>query len=160
MTLNNITKCLLCTIFATIVSLTTHIYLMKWMQPSIIAIVDQLTESGININPNPSTYSYLIIDSAYVTAAVMIGIYVFLYYQVQQLIHAKTTCMKALIVTAILFGIKGDLVRQPIMDLIMTLEWVDIFTSLKFVTLNHLDKWLANIFLSFCLVYLCPKKSD
>jgi len=149
----------ICTMIASISALTTHIYVMKWMQPYINAIIEQVTKEGINFNPDPSTYSWIVIGAAYLTAIAMIAVCVFLYYHAQHLIPGKTRFIKMLIVIAILFGIKGDLVRQPIMNFILSYESMDFFTSLKFVILNHIDQWVANIFLVICLVYLCPKKT-
>ncbi len=28
-----------------------------------------------------------------------------------------------------------------------------------YVTLDNIDKWIANLFLAVCLVYLCPQKN-
>lgn len=149
----------ICTLVASVSALTTHIYVMKWLQPYINAIVEQGIKQGINFNPDPSTYSWIIIGAAYLTAIAMVAVYVFLYYHAQHLISGKTRFMKILIVIAIIFGIGGDLVRQPIMDFISLSGSMDFFTSFRLVTLNHIDKWLANIFLAICLVYLCPKKT-
>lgn len=147
-----------CTIIAALLSLTAHIYVMKLAQPYIDAIIQQATEQGININPDPSTYSFIVVGAAYLTAILMVAAYVFLYYHAQHLIPGKTKFTKTLVVVAILFGLKGDLVRQPIMNFIVSFESMSFVTTLKFVVLNHIDKWLANILLAFCLVYLCPKR--
>ena len=131
---------------------------MGLAKPYINAIIEQGTRLGINFNPDPSTYSFIVVGTAYLTAIAMIAVYVFLYYHLQYLTPGKTKFTKSLVVAAILFGIKGDLVRQPIMDFILGYESASFFVALKFVVLNHIDKWLVNIVLAFCLVYFCPKK--
>ena len=149
----------MCIIVAAILSLTTHIYVMAWLQPYINAIVESGIKQGINFNPDPATYSWLVIGSSYGTAILMVGVYVFLYYHVQNFIPGKTKLAKVLIVIAVLLGIKGDLMRQPIMDFVVSSEAMNASMAFNLVVLNHLDKWLANILLTICLVYLCPKKS-
>lgn len=149
-----------CTIIAAISSLTIHIYVMRLVQPYIGAIIEQGTKQGINFNPDPSTYSFVVVGAAYLTAIAMVAAYVFLYYHVQHCIPGKTKFAKMLVVTAILFAIKGDLLREPIMNFILSYESMSFFTSLQFVALNHIDKWLSNVFLAFCLVYLCPPKAN
>lgn len=147
-----------CTIIATILSLTIHIYIIGLAKPYINTIIEQGTRLGINFNPDPSTYSFIIVGAAYLTAIAVIAVYVFLYYHIQYLIPGKTKFAKTFVVAAILFGIKGDLIRQPIMDFILGYESTSFLIALKFVVLNHIDKWLVNIVLAFCLVYFCPKK--
>lgn len=147
-----------CALIAAIGSLTMHIYIRQWVQPYINAIIDQGTKAGVNFNLAPSIYSWLVIGAAYLTAIVIIALYVFLYYHVQHLIPGKTVLVRTFIVVAMLFGIKGDLLRQPIMNFIVSYESLGFFISAKLVALDHIDKWLANIFLAICLVNLCPKK--
>jgi hypothetical protein len=147
-----------CTIIAGLFSLTTHIYMMKLVQPYIDAIMQQASQQGINFNPDPSSYSFIVVGAAYLTAILMIAAYVFLYYHAQYMIPGKTNLTKIVAVTAILFCLKGDLIRQPIMNFIMNFESMSFITSFKLVILDHIDKWLANVLLAFCLVYFCPKK--
>lgn len=150
----------LCTLVATIFSLTTHIYVMKWLQPYVDIIISNCVQQGINFNPDPSTYSWLVVTAAYITAYMMIGVYVLLYYHAQHIIPGKNKLTKWFFLTLIIFGIKGDLIRQPIMNFIVSYESMSLYTSLIFVVLNHLDKWIANIFLAFFLVYFCPKNNS
>lgn len=150
-------KVFVCTLLATIISLTTHIYVMKWLQPYIDVIVESCIQQGINLNQDPSTYSWLVVGAAYLTAFMMVGVYVFLYYHIQHIIPGKNELTKWLCLTLIIFGIKGDLIRQPIMNFIISYESMNFSTALTFVVLNHLDKWFTNILLAFCLVYFCPK---
>jgi hypothetical protein len=147
-------KLFACTIMATIAALTTHIYVMKWMQPYIDMLVQ-----GMDMNPAPSTYSWLIIGSAYATAFMMIGVYTLLYYHLQHVVPGTSKLSKCLWVTLIIFAVKSEyLVRQPIMNFILSYESMSFLSALAFVVLDHIDKWLANILLAFCLVYFCPKK--
>lgn len=145
-------QALVCAGVATILALTTHIYISEWMNP----ILDSMSQ-GIDMNPNSTTYSSIIMYAAYGTAFITIGVLVFLYYHAQHLIPGKSHLMKTVIVTLILFGIKGEPIRQPIMNLVLNYT-IGLKNPFLFVVLQQMDKWLALFLLAACLVYLCPKK--
>jgi hypothetical protein len=65
--------------------------------------------------------------------------------------------MKALFLAAIILEIKGELIRQPLMDWFYNYS-LGMKNPLLFVTLTHADKWVANLLLAFCIVYLCPNR--
>jgi hypothetical protein len=145
-------RLLFCSIIATVVSLTTHIYVIKWLHPYLEQTMAAMQQA------DPPYYSWFVIGSAYLTATLIMGVYTFLYYHTQDLIPGKNKITKTIIVIALLFCIKGDLLRAPIMDLILNTQVAGLFTAAKFVILNYSDKWLANSLLAATLVYLCPSK--
>lgn len=140
----------LCLIMATILALTTHIYISEWVKP----ILDSMTQ-GLTSKP----YSPMIISAAYGTAFITIALVVFLYYHTQHLLPIKSRFLKALLVACILLELKGNLIRQPVMDILVNYSFgMEGLKPFLFVGLNKIDQWLANILLAMCLVYLCPQK--
>src|SRR3954468_13983318 len=97
----------LCLFITTILALTSHIYIFEWVKPTL----DSMTQ-GLHHEP----YSFLIISAAYGTAFITVGFVVFLYYHTQHLLPIKSNLLKALVIACILLELKGDLIRQPIMD--------------------------------------------
>ncbi len=148
-------QALICICIATGLALTTHIYAAESMKP-ILELMRSITAQG-DSSVDPSTYQPIVIFSAYATAFMMIGFLVFLYYHTQHLLLAKSKLIKVLFVTCILFGFKGDLIRQPIMNFIL-MYTTGFNNAFLYVILDNIDKWLANFFLAICLVYLCPVK--
>lgn len=145
----------ICSLVAGFVALTTHIYVSQWTNP----ILEEMMRNAVGQGIEPQAYPSIIIYAAYITTLMTTGFLVFCYYHVQHLIPGKSKIAKILCVTAIIFGIKGgDLIRQPIMDIILN-HVTGFENPILFVVLNHMDKWLANIFLAVCLVYLCPQNS-
>ena len=144
-------------VVATVLVLTTHIYMAEWMKPFLDAIMKNATAQGI-LSPDPSHYPPIIMYAAYGTAFMITGSLVFFYYHLQHLVPGKSNFTKILLVTAIIFMLKGgDLIRQPIMDIILNYT-IGFSNPILFVVLNHVDKWLANLLLAICLVFLCPRK--
>ena len=154
---NKIIQALVSVTIATGLALTTHIYLSEFIKPVLDAMMQSSIAGGINPNADSTNYSKIVIYAAYATAFMNIGFLTFFYYHTQHLIPRNSKLIKILLVTAIIFGIKGDLIRQPIMDIILNYD-IGFDKPILFVVLNHADKWLANLFLAICLVYLCPQK--
>ena len=142
----------ICVSIATVLALTTHIYILQWAEPILKAMTQ-----GMTANPDPSNYPPVIMYSAYATAFFTVGLLVFFYYHAQHLIPGKSNLIKILLVTLILLGLKGDLIRQPLMDLILNYT-LGMERPFVFVAVNHVDRWLANLLLAVSLVYLCPRK--
>ena len=67
-------------------------------------------------------------------------------------------CLKH-VVTCLILEIKGDLIRQPVMDILLNYT-IGLKNPVLFVFLNQVDKWMANLLLAVCLVYLCPQKKE
>ncbi len=149
---NKLIQLCVCLVIATVLSLTTHIYIMKWTDPILGPMMQ-------GIPPDPSDYTFTIIFAAYATAFIPVGFVVFLYYHTQHLLAYKSNLIKTLLVACIIFGVKGDLVRMPIMNFLVSYTFGTTTNPLLYVTLSHLDGWLANLFLAVSLVYLCPQKN-
>ena len=139
-----------CLVVATIFSLTTHIYVSKWAKPSLDAMMQ-------GIFPEPPPYSSLIISAAYGTAFITVGLKVFLYYHAQHLFFNKSNLIKTFLIACISLELSGDLIRKPIMDVLVNFT-MGLKHPFLFVMLNQMDKWLSALLLAACLVYLCPKK--
>lgn len=151
---NKVSQGFICVIVTAVTTLTTHICISKWLKP----ILEEMMRNAVGQGIESEAYPSIIIYAAYITAVLTTGFLVFCYYHVQHLIPGKSKVAKVMSVTAMIFGIKGgDLIRQPIMDIILN-HVTGFENPILFVVLNHMDKWLANIFLAICLVYLCPQK--
>lgn len=102
----------LCALMATILALTSHIYISEWMKPFIEQMARTLpAEAG--------AYPPHIMLAAYGTAFITLVVICFLYYQAGRLLNVSNRFLKALLVAAIILEVKGDLFRQPLMDLPM-----------------------------------------
>jgi hypothetical protein len=147
-----IMQALVCLVLATISALTTHIYVSEWVKP----LLDTMAQ-GMDPSPDSSTYPPFIIYAAYGTAFITVALKVFLYYHVQHLLPLKSKVFKILLVAGLMLELNGNLIRQPVMDLLLNYT-IGMKNPLLFVALNHFDKWLANLLLAICLVYVCPQK--
>lgn len=143
---------LTCLIAATILGLTSHIYISECLKPTL----DAMTQG---LHSNPDGYSYAIIAAAYGTAIITVGLVVFLYYHTQHLLLIKSNLFKTFVIAGILLELKGNLIRQPIMDILVNYSFdMHGLQPFKFVGLNMLDKWVSSLLVALCLVYLCPRK--
>ena len=141
----------LCLVTATILALTSHIYILKWVKP----ILDSMMQG---VRPPPE-YSPFIILAAYTTAFIRGGLIVFLYYNTQHLLPIKSKLLKALVVACILLEINDNLIRQPVMNILVNYTMgMEGLKPYLFEALNMLDKWVATIILALAVVYLCPRK--
>ena len=145
----------LCLVIATVLGLTSHIYISEWAKP----ILDSMMQ-GFHI-PESSGYSSAIISAAYGTAFITVGLKVFLYYHTQHLLLIKSNLLKALLVACISLEIKGSLIRQPIMDIIVSYSMgMNGLKPFLFVSINTVDGWVSSLLGALCLVYLCPEKYE
>ncbi len=142
----------ICLLITTLIPLTIHIHILEWVKPKLDALMH-------GFQPESSAYPSIIIFMAHITAFITVGLVMFLYYHTQHLLIVKHKILKAFLVACILLEIKGDLLRQPLMDYLLNYN-LGMKNPLLFVVLNQLDKWLANFFIALCLVYLCPKKRE
>lgn len=140
----------LCTFVAALLALTSHIYISDWTKVAIEHIMK-------DFHPESTGYSNTVIYAAYASAFITVGVIVFLYYQAGHLLNISNRILKALVIAALILEIKGDLFRQPLMDYILN-KSLGLDNPLLFVFLNQADKWVANLLLALCLVYLCPLK--
>jgi len=144
---------LVCLLIATILALTSHIYISEWVKPILDAMMQ-----GLHSTP---AYSSAIISAAYATAFITVGLTVFLYYHTQHLLPLKSNLLKVLVVACILLEINGNLIRQPLMDILVNYSsGMNGLKPFAFVALTMLDKWISALLRALCLVYLCPKKYE
>jgi len=137
---------------AAFLALWSHVLLETWAQPLIAAMT-------ANILPPEESYPRLIIFMAYATACVSVGLIAFLYHHLGQYMPVRKKWLRVLLLAAIVLEIKGDLIRQPVMDFIVNVT-LDLETPFKFVVVNQMDKWVANLLLAAVIVYLCPLKKE
>lgn len=140
-----------CLVIATVFALTTHIYILERVKP----ILDAMMKDTIP----PPAYSPFIITAAYATAFIKGALVVFLYYQTQHLIPVKSKFLKSLLVACILLEINDNLIRQPLMNILVNHTMgMHGFKPYLFEVLNMLDKWACSLVLALAVVYLCPRK--
>lgn len=140
----------LCLVMATVLGLTSHIYLQEWTQP----ILDSMSHEILSEN---STYPAIVIAAAYGTGILTMAVKVFFYYHTQHLLPVKSIFLKLLVVTCILLELKGELIRMPLMNILLNYN-LGMSNPFLFGALASLDQWVASLLTAACLVYLCPKK--
>lgn len=141
----------LCTVLMVVLALTSHILIFEWTKP----LLAQMTE-GLP-SPFPNGYPRHIMYAAYGTAFIQGGLIVFMYYHAGHLLPVPHRFLRSLLLAGILLESKGELFRQPFMDYLCNVT-LGLKTPLLFVLLKQADKWVANLFLAFCLVYFCSTK--
>jgi hypothetical protein len=137
---------------AAFLALVAHVRLEMWAQPLIHAMT-------ADVLPPEEQYPNLIIFMAYATACISVGLIAFLYHHLGQYMPVRKKGLRVLLLAAIVLEIKGDLIRQPVMDFIVNVT-LDLDNPLKFVVVNQMDKWVANLLLATVIVYLCPLKKE
>jgi len=145
-------KLVFCIIVATLLALTSHIYISEFTRP----LIGELT-AGMDFSPDG--YSRYIIITAYGTAFVTVSLLVFLYYQAGHLLNISNRFLKSIVLAIILLEIKGNFFRQPLMDYLLSSS-KGVNNPLYLIFLNQADQWAANLLLALVLVYFCPLKRD
>lgn len=140
----------LCLVMATVLGLTSHIYLQEWTQP----ILESMSEG---IQSENSAYPPIVVATAYGTGILTMAVKVFFYYHTQHLLSIKSNFLKLMVVTAILLELKGELIRMPLMNILLNYT-LGMSNPFLFGTIASLDQWVASLLTAACLVYLCPKK--
>lgn len=140
----------ICLIMGTVLGLTSHIYLQEWSQP----ILDSMSKGILSEN---SAYPPNVIMAAYATAIITMGVKVFFYYHTQDLLPIRSTFLKLLVVTFILLELKGELIRMPLMNILLNYN-LGMSNPFLFGAIASLDQWVASLLTAASLVYLCPKK--
>ncbi|MEZ0261540.1 MAG: hypothetical protein ACAH80_11055 [Alphaproteobacteria bacterium] len=139
-------------LIAAFVGLVAHVRLEVWAMP----LISKMTA---NLGPPDEQYPNLIIFMAYATACISVGLVAFLYRHLGQYMPVKKKWQRVLLLAAIVLEIKGDLIRQPVMDFIVNVTQ-GLETPFQFVVVNQMDKWVANLLLAAIIVYLCPLKKE
>ena len=138
-------------VLATMLALSTHIYMMKFC-----FYLNNLLNPSIPLHC--PQYSSFITCSAYLTAIFPTTVLAIAFYFGGVLLpFGKNT--NALILCALVLGIKGELLRMPLMNFVCNIE-SGFSSAILYSFFNHFHIWVANLVLSFCIVYICPKKSD
>lgn len=153
---SNVLRGIICIVVATVAALSAHIFVQGWAQnimgPTMQGLV--LPKDG---------YPRIVVVAAYVTALAPTGIVTLIYYWTADRLPIANRPLKALAVTAMLLALKGELIRQPLMNAI---TYIYVFAKpgtpipIEAAFLLQADKWAANLALAFCLVYLCPVRKD
>lgn len=129
---------------ATVFSLTTHIFLMKYSQ----ILIAFLLESDAPV----TDYNFVTTSLAYLTALCPSFVLFFIYTRIRHLLPKKNNILKALVLTICLLGLKGELFRQPFMNFICSFE-LGAGKALLFTILQQLHIWLSNFVLCTSIVY-------
>jgi hypothetical protein len=137
---------------AAFVGLAAHVRLAAWAMPVI-------RDMTANLGVPEKDYSALVIFMAYLTACISVGLVAFLYHHLGQYMPVRKKWQRVLLLAAIVLEIKGDLIRQPVMDFIAQIAY-GLETPFRFVVVNQMDKWVANLLLAAVIVYLCPLKKE
>lgn len=137
-------------VIATLGTLTSHIFIQKAVTPLIEKMQQEMTVS--------ESYSFLVIFCAYITAFIQTSLTVFLYYKAGHILNIRNKTLRILFLAAIILELKGALIREPFMNFIYNVQ-LGMNNPFLFSILLQLDRWIPNLFLSACLVYLCPLQS-
>jgi len=137
-------RLLVAAIVAAIVALSLHIFLQQWTQPIIAHLM-----IGVEVARPP--YGPLITTAAYVTAVVPALVAAVLFYYGAHLLPSRSRIAKGLLLGGLIILIKGDLIRQPIMNFL-------IGNPLPVVALTDLHAVAANLGLGLAIGLLCPIK--
>jgi hypothetical protein len=135
---------------ATLATLTSHIFIQKAVTPLIQKMQQEMTVS--------ENYSFFVILCAYITAFIQTSLTVFLYFNAGHILNIKNKMIKILVLTAIMLELKGSLIREPFMNFVYNIQ-LGMKNPFLFSILMQLDRWIPNLLLSACLVYLCPLKT-
>ncbi|WP_420961350.1 hypothetical protein [Brucella sp. IR073] len=155
-TRSNVLRGLTCVVVATVAALTAHIFVQGWAQNIIGPIMQGLV-------PPKDGYPSVVVVAAYVTALIPTGTVAFVYYWTADRLPIVSRPLRTLVIAAILLALKGDLIRQPLMNAI---TYMYVFAKpgapvpVEAGLLLQADKWAANLVLAFCLVYFCPIRKD
>jgi hypothetical protein len=142
MTRPTFARILVASVVAAIVALTVHILLQQWAQPIISERM-----RGIEVLRPP--YGAFVTGVAYVTAVVPAIVAAILFYYGAHLLPARSRLGKGLWLGVLILLLKGDLVRQPVMNFL-------IGNPPSVVVLNDLHGIAANLALGLAIGLLCP----
>jgi hypothetical protein len=134
------------TLTAGIVGFGLHVFLLQATQPAIEHLMQ-----GIHISQPP--YSPTITFFAGITALLPVAGLVLLYYWFGQYLPAQTRVGKGLWLGFMVLFIKGDLLRQPFMDLLVGNPW-------KVVLLQNGQIFVANLAVTIAIALIMPCKTS
>lgn len=142
MTPRTAVRLFLVSFLAAALALAAHVLLQQWAQPIIANRM-----SGIEVVRPP--YGALITTMAYITAIVPTVVVAIVFYYAGHLLPARTRIGKGLWLALLILLVKGDLVRQPVMNAL-------IGNPPAVVALNDLHILAANLLLGVVIGLLGP----
>ena len=125
---------------ATTASFGAHVWLLHWSEEAVV-------------------YDWGIVSLAYATLLLQTLFLVFLYYHSSHLIPWRKKLPRALFVTAVVLGIQGELVRQPLMNFVCSLHlgWKEALCC-SFV--HQLSIWIPRLVFCTIIVFTIPQKHE
>ena len=142
-------RILLCTTVIAVVALTVHILIQDATRLPIRDLVIGCNSGG--------PYSGSVTLVAYLTALVSTFVAAVLYSYTGHLLPVGNRVGQSVIVGAILLELKGELIREPLVNYFYAID-CHIHQPLAYAVLSQMDKWLPNLIIAFLLVYMCPLK--
>ena len=140
-------RIILAIVIASFISLSIHIFLLGWIKP-IIALKMQ----GIII-PHPP-YSQFINFMAYATIFIPVSAVSFGYYIVGDRISCDNRLLKGLILGTFILLIKGALIREPLMNLL-------VGNPTTIVLLQQSQVWISNFSMAIVIAFIInPLQSE
>jgi hypothetical protein len=144
--MKKITFFILAIILATAIALTSHIFLLKWLQP----LINQGLAHAHIIHSKD--YGHLIVSFAYITLLIPVAAIAFIYYFAGHLLPVKTRVMKGVLLGIILLLVKSDLIRQPVMNVLVGVPaWVSI--------LQQIQVWVYCLAVTIIIALIIPLKN-
>ncbi len=145
---SDLKKLIQCILVTAIISLSAHIFIMKGCH-----YLNNLINPDIPL-PNPE-YSRMIVFCAYLTSIVPTAFGVCIYYLIGNLAPSKNSFIKASIFAFFSLGIKGEIIRMPLMNFLcnLTYGWEKAAIWTFF---NHAHVYLTSFIFWLTAVYLCP----
>lgn len=144
-------RLVICAALATALALTSHIIIQK--HTSVLLTRLMATSHFVPMHSYPRS----VVIAAYITAFFDMFMISLMYYWVGGTIKFQRRWLKALVIAASILIIKMSLVRQPVMNYLVNTH-SGMPQPFLISILPLIDVWIANIILSFVLVYFCPVK--
>ena len=135
-------KLVLVVVISTVIGLSTHIYLLKIISPVIAERMQ-----GVVIQKPP--YSVVITTIAYITFVFPAIGTVLVYYFIQDVFPGKSRVVKGVLFGLLILLVKGELLRQPIMNFI-------VGNPIKITLLQQSQVWLSNLIMCVIIALFTP----
>ncbi len=135
---------------AVTLAFVSHVFIQNFTKPLLAAMAQ-------GIRPSTGNYPNTIVITSYITAFIMVSIDAFLYYHAGHLLKISNKILKSLVVAFIMLESHGELIRNTLVGY-LDLSRLGAHKPLFYIVLTQADKWIPNLILAFCIVYLCPLK--
>ncbi len=143
---HNIKYGILATLLASGVGMALHVFLLQTVTPLITHAMQ-----GISI-PQPP-YSAIINLFAFITALLPVSGLAFLYYWIGDYIPAQSRLGKGLLLGFSFLFLKGDLIRQPLMNLLVGNPW-------EVVLLQLAEVWIPDLTIAIIIALIIPSRKE